>query len=55
MADAAKVILTHPSNNYTGLWLIDEEVLKAAKVTDFSQYAYNPDYEDKIKKDLFLD
>ncbi|GAA0199587.1 NAD(P)-dependent oxidoreductase [Kangiella japonica] len=55
MADAAKVILTHPSNNYTGLWLIDEEVLKAAKVSDFTQYAYNPDYEGKIKKDLFLD
>lgn len=55
MADAAKVILTHPAKNYTGLWLIDEQVLKAAKVTDFSQYAYNPDYEDKIQKDLFLD
>lgn len=55
MADAAHVILTHPSRNYTGLWLIDEEVLKAAKVNDFSQYAYNPEYEDKIQKDLFLD
>jgi citronellol/citronellal dehydrogenase len=55
MADAAKVILTHPSNNYTGLWLIDEEVLKAAKVSDFSQYAYNPDYKEQIKKDLFLE
>lgn len=55
MADAAKVVLTHPSNNYTGLWLIDEQVLKAAKVTDFTQYAYNPDFEDKIKTDLFLD
>lgn len=55
MADAAKVILTHPSENYTGLWLIDEEVLKAAKVSDFSQYAYNQDFESQIKKDLFLD
>lgn len=55
MADAAYVVLTHPSKNYTGLWLIDEQVLKAAKVTDFSQYAYNPEYEDKIQKDLFLD
>ncbi|AUD78352.1 short chain dehydrogenase [Kangiella profundi] len=55
MADAAYVVLTHPSTNYTGLWLIDEQVLKAAKVTDFSQYAYNTDYEDRIKQDLFLD
>lgn len=55
MADAAKVVLTHPSNHYTGLWLIDEQVLKAAKITDFTQYAYNPDFEDKIKTDLFLD
>lgn len=55
MADAAYVVLTHPSKNYTGLWLIDEQVLKAAKVSDFSQYAYNPDFEDRIQKDLFLD
>ncbi|GAA4363604.1 NAD(P)-dependent oxidoreductase [Kangiella marina] len=55
MADAAYVVLTHPSNNYTGLWLIDEEVLKAAKVTNFSQYAYSPEFEAQIQKDLFLD
>lgn len=55
MADAAYVVLTHPSKNYTGLWLIDEQVLKAAKVTDFSQYAYNPEFEEQIQKDLFLD
>lgn len=55
MADAAHVVLTHPSDNYTGLWLIDEEVLKAAKVSDFSQYAYNPEFEEQIQKDLFLD
>lgn len=55
MADAAKVIVTHPSKDYTGLWLIDESVLKAAGETDFSQYAYNSDFEEHIKKDLFLD
>ncbi|NVK21089.1 MAG: NAD(P)-dependent oxidoreductase [Kangiellaceae bacterium] len=55
MADAAYIVLTHPAKNYTGLWLIDEQVLKAARVTDFSRYAYNPAFEDKIKKDLFLD
>lgn len=55
MADAAYVVLTHPSKNYTGLWLIDEQVLKAAKVTDFSQYAYNPEFEEQIQRDLFLD
>ncbi|ACV26181.1 SDR family oxidoreductase [Kangiella koreensis] len=55
MADASYIVLTHPSKNYTGLWLIDEQVLKAAKVTDFSQYAYNPEFEEQIQKDLFLD
>ncbi|MBD3667114.1 MAG: NAD(P)-dependent oxidoreductase [Kangiella sp.] len=55
MADAAYVVLTHPSKNYTGLWLIDEQVLKADKVTDFSQYAYNPEFEKQIQRDLFLD
>lgn len=55
MADAAHIVLTHSSKNYTGLWLIDEQVLKAAKVTDFGQYAYNPEFEDQIQKDLFLD
>ena len=55
MADAAHIILTHPAKNYTGLWLIDEQVSKAARVTDFSQYAYNQEFEQHIKKDLFLD
>ncbi len=55
MADAAKVILSHPSQNYTGLWLIDEEVLKGAGETDFTKYAYNSEYAERIKKDLFLD
>lgn len=38
MADAAYVILTTPSRERTGQLLIDDDVLEAAGVTDFSQY-----------------
>ncbi len=39
MADAAHAVLTRPSRACTGQFLIDEEVLRAAGVTDFSIYA----------------
>ena len=39
MADAAHAILTKPSREATGNFYIDEEVLRAAGVTDFSVYA----------------
>ncbi|MCW2830148.1 MAG: short chain dehydrogenase [Aeromicrobium sp.] len=38
MADAAYVIVTQPSREYTGQFLIDDDVLEAAGVTDFSVY-----------------
>lgn len=39
MADAAHAIVTRPSREATGNFYIDEEVLREAGVTDFSQYA----------------
>src|SRR5699024_866485 len=38
MADAAHAILTKPSRKLTGRFLIDDEVLAAEGVTDFSRY-----------------
>jgi len=39
MADAAYLILTKPARECTGNFFIDEEVLRAAGVSDFSKYA----------------
>ena len=39
MADAAHVVLTSPARETTGNFFIDEEVLRAAGVTDFSGYS----------------
>jgi citronellol/citronellal dehydrogenase len=39
MADAASWILTQPSRNCTGNFLVDEEVLRQAGVSDFDKYA----------------
>ena len=53
MADAAHYILTSPSKTTTGNFFIDEEVLKLSGVTDFSQYALNPNAP--LFTDLFLE
>jgi citronellol/citronellal dehydrogenase len=42
MADAAHAILTRPSRELTGRFLIDDEVLAAAGKTDLSEYAVDP-------------
>lgn len=38
MADAAYVILTKPSREFTGKFCIDEAILRSEGVTDFAQY-----------------
>ena len=43
MADAAHEVLTRPSSEATGNFYIDDDVLKEAGVTDFDQYAVDPD------------
>lgn len=52
VADAAHVILSRPSREQTGQFLIDEDVLRSVGVTDFSKYATAPG-EDLIS-DLFV-
>lgn len=53
VADAAHAILTKNSKKVTGNFFIDEEVLRDEGVTDFSQYAVNP--EVKLFDDLFVE
>ena len=54
VADAAYVILTRPSREYTGRFLIDDEVLREAGVTDFSQYLQSGAREADLMPDFFL-
>ena len=42
MADAAYAVLTKPSRELTGKFLIDDEVLAAEGKTDLSEYAVDP-------------
>ena len=52
VADAAFHILQKPSFEATGNFFIDEDVLIQEGITDFEQYAINP--EQKLMNDLFL-
>ncbi|HEX8316394.1 MAG TPA: NAD(P)-dependent oxidoreductase [Flavisolibacter sp.] len=53
VADAAFAILSKPSDECTGNFFIDEEVLAKEGVTDFSTYAV--DASQKLMRDIFLD
>lgn len=52
MADAAHAILTRPSRDATGNFYIDEEVLRAEGITDFSKYA--PGAKGALAGDFFV-
>ena len=52
MADAAHAILTRPARETTGNFFIDEEVLRAGGVTDFSAYA--PGASGPLAADFFV-
>ncbi|TPI11550.1 NAD(P)-dependent oxidoreductase [Mesorhizobium sp. B4-1-3] len=52
MADAAHAIFRRPSREATGNFYIDEEVLRAEGVTDFSAYA--PGAADQLAGDFFV-
>ena len=52
MADAAYVVMTKPAKDFTGQFVIDEEVLRAEGVTDFSAYA--PGYDGPLAMDFFV-
>ncbi len=53
MADAAHVILTKPSREFTGNFCIDDEVLESAGVTDLSDYAVDSSVE--LAPDFFVE
>jgi citronellol/citronellal dehydrogenase len=52
MADAAHVILTRPSREFSGQFCVDDDVLASAGVTDLSPYAFDPDAE--LLPDFFV-
>jgi citronellol/citronellal dehydrogenase len=53
VADAAHAVLVRPARERSGQFLIDEDVLRAAGVTDFAPYAVDP--SQPLLPDLFLD
>ncbi|MBX3272632.1 MAG: NAD(P)-dependent oxidoreductase [Sandaracinaceae bacterium] len=52
MADAAHYVLTRPSTEETGGFLVDDDVLARAGITDLSGYANDPDAD--LVPDFFL-
>ena len=52
LADAAHALLTKPSREFTGQFVIDEEILRAEGMTDFSKYA--PGYDGPLAGDFFV-
>jgi len=53
VADAAHAILLRPALDFYGRFLIDEDVLQAAGITDFAHYAVDP--TQRLLPDLFLE
>ena len=53
VSDAAFVILSKNSREFTGNFFIDEEVLRNEGKTDFEKYAVKPG--SKLFSDLYLD
>lgn len=55
MADAAYIILTRPSREFTGRFLVDDDVLREAGVTDLSRYRRPDVSEDELRPDFFVE
>lgn len=55
MADAAYHILSQEAGNYTGQFLIDDEVIQSAGIKDLVQYANVKENANKLSQDAFLD
>jgi len=53
VADAAHAVLVRPAAGFSGRFLIDDEVLAGAGITDLSGYAVDP--ARPLLPDLFLD
>lgn len=54
MADAAHAILIRPSREFTGRFLIDEDVLREEGVTDLSRYRRAEVKDDELMRDFFV-
>lgn len=54
VADAAYEILIRPARECTGNTFVDDEVLREAGVSDFSQYRFGSGSEDDLQLDIFL-
>jgi citronellol/citronellal dehydrogenase len=55
MADAAHVILTRNSREFSGNFCVDQEVLEAEGASDFSKYRFNPELAEKdLMPDFFI-
>jgi citronellol/citronellal dehydrogenase len=54
VANAAHWILTRPSREFTGKFCVDEEVLREAGETDFTQYREPGVSEEELLPDFFL-
>jgi citronellol/citronellal dehydrogenase len=55
MADAAYVMLTRKSTEFTGNFCVDETILREAGITDFSAYSMTPGIKDsELLPDYFL-
>jgi len=53
VADAAHAVLTRMAAGFAGNFLIDDDVLREAGITDLAHYAMDP--SQKLLPDLFLD
>jgi citronellol/citronellal dehydrogenase len=53
LADAAHIILTKPSREFTGHFCIDDEVLESAGITDLAPYSVDPSA--KLVPDFFVE
>jgi citronellol/citronellal dehydrogenase len=54
MADAAHFIVTRPSREYSGRFLVDEEVLREAGIDDLSRYNPPGVPDDRLMRDFFV-
>ncbi|KAK9299449.1 hypothetical protein QLX08_007480 [Tetragonisca angustula] len=55
MGDAVYALICKDSKSITGQFLIDEEILRNEGITDFTDYACNPENKDKLMLDFFVD
>jgi citronellol/citronellal dehydrogenase len=53
MADAAYAIFTRDARQYTGNFVLDEDVLREGGMTDFEQYRY--DRSESLETDIFVE